>query len=212
MKIISGYKDFYDYLSGIYGVDPKIVLDRRIFDNVELLTPCKVVFLICGKRIEGFFDGNKCYYGNSLFKFGKKITRNSFPSWMRRYLDKNSTSEVHVEIDLKNFENYYGSSRNSTINVNTEILDMTEPPDLNKKHDCPILMLTGIESVSKFPPLMKFDVGSIMPPEQIYKLLVEWYSNKNNELENRIDTRTDVEKLTSKGFDKKESFRPKIKV
>ena len=27
MKIISKYKDYYDYLQGIYGVDEKLILD-----------------------------------------------------------------------------------------------------------------------------------------------------------------------------------------
>ena len=32
MKIISKYKDVYDYLTGIYGEDPLLILDRREFD------------------------------------------------------------------------------------------------------------------------------------------------------------------------------------
>ena len=28
MKIISKFKDYYDFLQGIYGVDPLLVLDR----------------------------------------------------------------------------------------------------------------------------------------------------------------------------------------
>lgn len=33
MKIISNYKDYYDYLVGIYGVDQKVVYDRRFSGN-----------------------------------------------------------------------------------------------------------------------------------------------------------------------------------
>lgn len=33
MKIISQYKDYYDYLIGFYGIDEKIVLDRRKFNK-----------------------------------------------------------------------------------------------------------------------------------------------------------------------------------
>jgi len=29
MKILGKYKDYYDYLQGIYDVDPLLVLDRR---------------------------------------------------------------------------------------------------------------------------------------------------------------------------------------
>ena len=36
MKIISKYKDYYDYLTGIYGVDDKIVLDRRGWEGKKV--------------------------------------------------------------------------------------------------------------------------------------------------------------------------------
>lgn len=29
MKIIDRYKDYYDYLSGIYGIDELVIFDRR---------------------------------------------------------------------------------------------------------------------------------------------------------------------------------------
>lgn len=29
MKIIDNKKDYYDYVSGVYGIDPYVVYDRR---------------------------------------------------------------------------------------------------------------------------------------------------------------------------------------
>ena len=37
MKILSKHKDYYDYLTGIHGIDPVLVYDRRLFpvENFE---------------------------------------------------------------------------------------------------------------------------------------------------------------------------------
>ena len=68
------------------------------------------------------------------------------------------------------------------------------------------------EQFHKFPVLSKMNVGSILTPEVIYQMLVDWLSERNNEAEKRPENQTDLQKLVSKGFDKKESFRPNIKV
>lgn len=36
MKIIDNKKDYYDYVSGLWGIDDKIILDRRKFKTVSL--------------------------------------------------------------------------------------------------------------------------------------------------------------------------------
>jgi hypothetical protein len=90
----------------------------------------------------------------------------------------------------------------------------TDLKQRNLKQGCPILMVNNYsrDGFHKFPVLSKMNVGSIFSPEVIYQMLVDWYSERNNEAEKRPDNQTDVQKLVSKGFDKKESFRPKIKV
>ena len=53
MKIISKYKDYYDYLSGIYGEDPLKVLDRREVDpsdNIRTIVFCDKIYI---KEIKG---------------------------------------------------------------------------------------------------------------------------------------------------------------
>lgn len=54
MKIISKYKDYYDYLVGIYEIDEKLVLDRTKFDVPSYSNV--VTFYICGKCIDGYYD------------------------------------------------------------------------------------------------------------------------------------------------------------
>lgn len=74
MKIISKYKDYYDYLSGIYGIDEKIVLDRTISKNspnVEFYSHWnrKIVLYIAGYVIECLCIDGKFYYGEDLKEF-----------------------------------------------------------------------------------------------------------------------------------------------
>jgi hypothetical protein len=194
MKIISKYKDYYDYLSGIWGIDEKVVLDRR--------TPYEE-FLHCLDR-----DRYSLFYlcicdiaynllvGNGIIKIDKQL------------------------LDL---EGFYFDEKNNRINYNHKLYDFRTPIELNKKTDinnqlnCPIVLssysshwvsLNIVKSEKdwiKFPKLSGLKVASILPAEDIYKQLYSWLSKRNES--NVVDSRNDVEKLTSAGFDKKTSFR-----
>lgn len=201
MRIISKYKDFYDFLTGIYGEDPKIVMDRRVFENKEFFSyhPEVIQLFICGKIIEGFWDGEEFYYGESLSKFGKIEKPRSF------YFSHTQASDsryVYFELEGKSLP-----SKRNRHTINVDIVD--DKKNYNLKENCPILLnnIYSKDGFYKFPILSKMNINSVIKPEEIYQMLVKWYSDRNSELENRPDNRTDVEKLTSKGFDKKDSFR-----
>jgi len=64
MKIISKYKDYYDFLQGTFGIDEKLILDRTKFHKIELSDYDKITLVIGDLVIEGLFvDG-------SVFAFG----------------------------------------------------------------------------------------------------------------------------------------------
>ena len=68
MRIISKFKDYYDYIQGIYGSDEKLILDRSESYKLKW-TPYKnsvVRFWICGFLVEGLYDGEDFLYGNEL--------------------------------------------------------------------------------------------------------------------------------------------------
>lgn len=194
MHILSKYKDYYDFLSGIWGIDPKIVLDRRDFkfplfyDHI----PQKVSLFICGKLIEGFWDGISFYYGYSLSKFGKI---DELPRWN----DINS-------IDISKRVSFKYNGRDFRILVDI----INDRQNINIKENCPIILNLGGKTNYKFPILSKMNLVSVFSPEVIYQMLVDWYSERNNDAEKRPDNQTDLQKLISKGFDKKDSFRGKI--
>jgi hypothetical protein len=192
MKILSKYKDYYDFLSGVYGEDPKLILDRRDF-YYQKYRPSKgkITFIICGKIIEGYFDGENYHYGDSLKQFGEELKTKNF------YYPDNKCVFISNKKKTYSREDYY-------------CLDIREDlNNINKKENCPIILATGIrvDNFTKFPILSEFQLAKFIPAEEIYKWLSTWLANKIDEKQNYVDNRTDDLKLESNGFDKKISFR-----
>ncbi len=199
MYILSKYKDYYDYLTGIYGVDPKLILDRREgysgpIDRYqhELNKEYKITLVICGRRIEGYRYQNKIYYGQDLIQF--KNHENS--KWDGIQYD-------YITIRKENYSRHY----------NTKLaLEPIEGFDIiNKQHDCPILIENGLNNYDKFPKLEELNLASFIPAEQLYQWLSQWLAQQIDDQQNIKSNLTDVEKLENKGFDKIKSFRPNIK-
>ena len=197
MVIISKFKDYYDYLSGIYGEDPKLVLDRRVHEQPYFYGSQVITLFICGKIIQGFYDGKTFHYGESLKELGE----------VRSYRGLWNPSPNRT-VFIKNKDRYSVTHEHR---VDIDILD--DDKKLNIKENCPIIMSSLIYSskILRYPILSKMNVSSVFPPEQIYQMLVQWLSDRISDSEVVVDNRNDVDKLLSKGFDKRESFRPKIK-
>ena len=200
MKIISKYKDYYDYLAGIYGIDEKLVLDRTNF-GIPIYTDV-VSFYICGKRIDGYFDSkeNKFYFGEDLkVKFPEKTQRHS-----RWYYRLTSFKDFDKEVNYM-FIPVEGIRNGKQVYIN--IID--DKYKLNEKFSCPILCDTkgtpfgDATAYTMFPKLDETGIVKMLPPHDIYMMLCEWLG-KEKEI---TDNRTNEEKILSAGFDKKISFR-----
>ena len=195
MKIISKYKDYYDYLQGIYGVDPKLVLDRRNFHNYELHgTPRKIELCICGIVYEGWFDGTKVHYGKELTKFGK----------YRKYVSWNSDNESRREVEIDNGCNRWNWDDVATVPYN-------DPYKLNERDETPILIKHDERIDVCYPNLSKLNFAKVIPAEEMFIKLSDWLSQQITKSESVTDTRTEHQRIESRGFDKKRSFRPKMK-
>lgn len=199
MKIISKYKDYYDFLKGVYGEDPKLILDRRE-GIVPPSSPSvgKYTLYICGRKIETYWDGNRFWYGKDLENFAEKP----------RYTWHKPKEYECVYIPSKKL---YSDREFSSEWYATEILK--DEKNLNIKNNCPILTASGWNDdiITEFPQLSFYNLGSYIPPEEIYQWLVTWLAQRVDESQQRQDNLTDVQKLENKGFDKKTSFRPNIK-
>jgi hypothetical protein len=194
MKII-GIKDYYDYLIGIYGIDPKVVLDRRTPDpqyKFISVGTCDIFRLyICGRQIEGVYFKDKFYYGDDLAKVGEVAGL----SW-RKPSDTTKRYYINSNISRLSHADRY---------VNAEIIKDTR--ELNKKEDCPILLEINNSQYYHYPILSNMELQKFIPAETIYNWLVDWISDKNEEKENQQISITDTQKLEAKGFNKKTSFR-----
>jgi hypothetical protein len=189
MKIISKYKDYYDYLVGIYGVDEKLILDRTDFVLTSKLTnKSKVTFYICGYIIDGYYIDGKFYYGSDLEQFADEPSK-----W--RWLNDNDLYYIKDDQFRYRTLNFYK-------------VPTLDKDNINETMNCPILIVDSKSSeskisFSKFPILKDYDVVSIFPPEKLWTMIYDFLS-KNKDIENK---QSDKEKIISKGFDYKHSFR-----
>lgn len=209
MKIINGgKKDYYDYLSGIYGIDEGVVYDRRdgyvfrkynhgqhyflneLLGDDEKRTERKGIHFKNGKREYGYFqEGHKFYI---VIEIG--TTHHIF--LIERYIDDNNT-----------------------LVLKPTLIEKREQQE--KKSKAPISVIpiecyssfTGGFVIKRFileqeivnPIFNSTWVTSWILPYEIYSDVYNYLiSIKEPDIK---DNRNDVQKLESKGFDKKSSFR-----
>ena len=106
MKIISKYKDFYDFLSGIYGEDPLIVLNRLDFTmptfydsmNPNYIEEGKIQLYIGGFLIEAYYKNDKIYYGEDLKQFAVVQKRSK---WYYKYHSSDNDSKPEESVTIK---------------------------------------------------------------------------------------------------------------
>jgi hypothetical protein len=184
MKIISNYKDYYDFLQ-MNGIDEKVVYDRRTevqshkgdFVKQNYAGPFmpkekdNLAFFICGNVIRLQFKNNK---------------------WVRtidnKLVEPDQQKITETLLCNKTKNKHYPSGYVA--------------PNPNIDLDCPIVLKTGLDTI-KNPKLSIFDFGKILSAENIYQMLYDWCSSTFIPEDNR----TDKEKITGNGFDIKHSFR-----
>lgn len=223
MKLISKFKDYYDYLINQYGVDNKIVYNR-IPDQLNLFEfSSKDFFLLkiwlCGYVYYGIYDKGKTYYGNDLLNYGKKINKESF---IYRY-----GQFSNIDVDKKSVISIPIKKRHRTIDSWTHQYISTEPykdpNEINKFLNTPVCLFKGFDvfpdilvdrkkeqqiyangkGIIKNPNLTEINFAKVLPPQEIYLKLTDFLTQKD-EIE---DKRTNSEKILTNGFDLKSSFR-----
>ena len=216
MKILTprNNKDYYDYLTGIYGMDEKIVFDRRKFtilsrldhpilsyDMLEKDAPKRKVYpwLWKDKQVPEY-EGIKFH---CLLEVGLKW----FFFEVERYLDNESRLCIdwklvkEKEISkrqrvgkspisfFKSYASYgyYGWNIGLTENERYHKIEVKEEDTVSN----PILTGTPIPSIIR--------------AEEIYNLLYTYIASLNDK--EIVDTRSDIQKTEAAWFDRKTSFR-----
>lgn len=213
MKIISKYKDYYDYLQGTWGVDEKLVLDRTKYYHMPYLPSenTKETFYICGYRVEGLFKGGRYHYGKELEKYDSRFSISTNDA-DKRYYDSLHKSAIH-DACYRVHENNNGYYR--TVSIEKQPHKLTNEYDPNFILNCPILLPVpsygqepntlriGDCTYQPFPILKQYAMHKVFPPEKMWLMLSEWLGREKP----IADTRTNKEKIVGKGFDNKTSFR-----
>lgn len=211
MKILTSRnnKDYYDYLAGIYGIDDKVVYDRRKFTILS--------------------NSDSLFFNHTIFE--KDAPKKEIPSrkwlgrhwkWVREY----RATELHcmLEAGLKWYffqvERYLDETAN--VCLDWKIITTKETTTDKRVGMAPMTFFKAFETYSWWsgakldlkvdtsdaipnPIIQGTPITSLIPAQEIYGLLYAYLSSLN-EVE-LIDNRTDIEKAESAGFDRRTSFR-----
>lgn len=213
MRILTRYRDYYDYLTSVHGVDPVLVYDRR--ENVLNLSgwtgdkrDCygspKIssrIFHICNKQYRVFGYGGKFYHSQSDIFSLFKILRDNGQCF--RYF-MNEAIGYHKGFSITKTDDTYLMRRAKQF-FNEFCFKDTK---VNKEERQPVL----VEGWGSYPiPVLNTTpVPSFYPAEKIYEDISNFlgWLNDNPEAPQPTDNKS---KIVAAGFDPKDSFRPKKK-
>ena len=224
MRIIDNKKDYYDYLSGVYGIDNIIVYDRR--GSVPINPDCISL------------KGAEYYFSQRILPLDKPITRKhhwELKSIAKRRITENkkrSYNKTWTEGDIYHFilevgnthyrfeiERWIDEQMPERPHVEITLLDTIK--DVPQRYSTvPICIITcrvqywwwhheerweDTKGRIENPILANTFVPKLIPPTEIWQALYDYLSSlKDKPI---TDTRTDIQKLESAGFNKKTSFR-----
>lgn len=198
MKIISKHKDYYDFLQGVNGIDELLVLDRSEFTPTEkyITNDSVFTFYICGYKVQGLYRNGAFLYGESLESLSKQIT----DYWFTK--DK---SEKYYRIPRLIGSDYYEILKRPQPCMDFNPNELLNCPLLIQKYSGSLHLKKDDKEISfdKFPSLKEHDLVKVFSAEEIWIMLYNWLI-KETPIENK---QTDKEKIVSKGFDLKHSFR-----
>ena len=251
MKIISKFKDFYDYKVAKYGVDEKLVYNRKTCCDYYKILHINILtdknekvsiedfnnnlkehtkffnksnhnkILIVGEKIVHLFFTEDGVYTHFDIKNPKDIGGETIYKYWAYYCDTKEITfndgkkfDIHIAFE-ELWNDFFAYDRKrflSYLNISKEEVLFNEPIIL-------VEYIGGIDrkiarydnSVYKFtynPNLSQ--MGIYFDEDFIWQSLVEFLSNKRSEKEISPEVSND-NKILSKGFDLKTSFRPNIK-
>jgi len=239
MKIISKFKDFYDYKVAKYGVDEKLVYTRvtknfrnspRLFsiNKTQLDYNNKILFV--GDKIVLIFKTEEKLYTQfdlediELLKAKNSNVRvKNFSYYMKdseiTFLDGNTifvNSFINIDLyDLlkmnrKTFYNFFIKNKKDFFDIDEENNFFNEPivliEFLENVTDHDNRRSTSVYKKTYNPNLSQ--MGIYIDEDFIWQSLVEFLSNKRSEKEISPEV-SNENKILSKGFDLKTSFRKK---
>lgn len=192
MKIISNFKDYYDYLQGKYGIDNRVVYER------VMETQTSSLWVKTGVYRPSHLDFNSYYF--------YKI---AFCGIMYCIWANNKKVYIGTEVEELRSSSVNADYKSSFARDKVYLQHHGKETNLNSRLKCPIVLApcyyddADNADGTKNIKLADFQFGKVVPPEDAYLRIVDFLT-KEPVIK---DSRTDVEKVVSHGFDKKTSFR-----
>ena len=193
MKIITprNNKDFYDYLTGIYGIDEKVVFDRRtftilknsdspLFSKIKRPEDREKIYLPVGSFIYSLLEAGNHWY---IFR-----TERYLDDYGKVYIDWCFIKKIVVDKKIHSGE--------------TPLTFF----QCGYWHRCTTEEIKRSLSNSISNPIIKdTPITSFVKADDVYQGIYAYISSLNDI--DYTDNRNDIQKLESAGFDKKTSFR-----
>lgn len=219
MYIISPVKDYYDYLSHIYGPDKSITYSRRPFDKTKFELSGMGHITITQKNLPSV----PCkYYSRSEFdKYDfKLVSICAKPYLIIKYV---TDSKFELYEKSKFSDTLFNSlNRRSYFTKESYLSQLGKESkallEVSRKLDAPVFCLdvnyrndTAYIDVN-IPILGDLGIASIYPPDQIYQDISYFLCNTIRPSPDTLvnDNLTSKEKIISHGFDLKQSFRHRV--
>ncbi len=207
MYIIDKNKDYYDYISHLYGVDKKITYDRRgskIITDLDVVESSFVPSFRDPSRDSEFFVILEVGYTQYLIKL-TDFTFKQFDATLiidgctmklvRMFKDNKHYYKYPVSIRGVYLQHYWHRKKGYQFKIDGSYQE---------------LIKRIIDSSIHNPILKGTQITSLIPPEEIWAEVQNYISSLGNDKDVSL-LMTDVEKAETHGFDRITSFRNPIK-
>ena len=225
MKIISKFKDYYDYKVAEYGIDENLVYDRRLSMGVNIAIPQRE-WLTLDNAADDEALHSVLYVGNEL------VHLFATPSKVYTHWDLTDLMDLHYRIydlwhgDLSVLMNdgkkirlvsYLSSSRDTLIKQleasrGDNVFNLKDnPPFLDLKQPLLLIFNRDYRSENRATHYLNLqELGVYLDPDFVWQNIAQYLSYLKTQAEQSPELPNDL-KIESKGFDKKHSYRPKMK-
>ncbi len=219
MKIIDNKKDYYDYVSGVYGIDPYVVYDRR-----GSVASSEIIYTY-GEMFDKNPVGSDTFPDNR--KYGRHVKDKAFIDKDFTIVVEAGDSHYHIKCNRRR------ETEDSPIELTYRLYDpmdelrhryrgqlddktrfwMQREIDgyRKKKSKSPLAIFIYGQRYAGKPyeienPILKgLPITGLIPAEEIWKNIYDYLLKMKEPV--IVDRRTNNEHIESAGFDKKKSFR-----
>lgn len=215
MKIISNFKDYYDPMVDVFGFDPSVIYERS---SQKLQLGKWVNFNQRKEEINSETLGNSSYQSSDKID-SKRLNIIPFAIAGQIYIqciheDKYVPfDEIEKVLKAQSPPTQYKYDLRPKTLLSAHLVET----DINNEYDCPVILLGHERYPSDYsfkkgylffpniinPNLSLYKFNSLIPADEIFVAITNFLTKEKP----LIDSRTDLEKVISNGFDRKTSFR-----